>query len=293
MTDTNEETKKNDQQEVSDPPSKPRFPSDYIRPKVWTPDDLGGMFGSINQPTAGARFEQTLPRGNHDIQLYSLGTPNGVKVTILLEEICDIQGIEYDAFNIDIMAQEQFGSDFVAINPNSKIPVMIDTSFDPPLRVFESGNILKYLAEKYSAFLPTDTRLRVETFNWLFWNIGSAPYIGGCFGHFYCYAPVEIKYAVDRYAMETKRLLDVLDKQLEGKAYIVGDEITIADFAIWPWIRCIDIFYKAGDFLQLNSNTNIARWSKSIEERPAVKRGIRVNGFGDDAVKERHSKNDF
>ncbi|MGV2389460.1 MAG UNVERIFIED_CONTAM: glutathione-dependent disulfide-bond oxidoreductase [Microcystis novacekii LVE1205-3] len=231
-------------------PPKPTFPSDYVRPKVWAPEEQEGIFGGMNRPTAGARFEKALPRGEHDIQLYSLATPNGVKVTILLEELNDLKGVEYDAYKISIMDLEQFGSEFLALNPNSKIPVMMDKSFDPPLRIFESGNILKYLAEKYDAFIPSDPRKKVETFNWLFWNMGSAPYIGGGFGHFHNYAPVEIKYAIDRYTMETKRLLDVLDKQLEGKEFVIGDEITIADFAIWPWIMCIDKFYKAREFLQ-------------------------------------------
>lgn len=274
-------------------PPKPTFPPDYVRPKIWEAEVQEGLFGGMNRPTAGARFEKVLPRGTHDVQLYSLGTPNGVKVTILLEELNDLLGIEYDAFNVSILELEQFGSDFVALNPNSKIPVMMDTSFDPPLRVFESGNILKYLAEKYGAFIPTDPRKKVETFNWLFWNMGSAPYIGGGFGHFYCYAPVEFKYAIDRYAMETKRLVDVLDKQLEGKEFVVGDEITIADFAIWPWIRAIDKAYNANEFLQMHTYTNVQRWLATIAERPAVKRGLRVNGFGDDAVPERHSRDDF
>ena len=272
---------------------KPTFPHDYVRPKIWEPEVQEGLFGGMNRPTAGARFDKVLPRGIHDVQLYSLGTPNGVKVTILLEELNDLLGIEYDAYNVSILALEQFGSEFVALNPNSKIPVMMDTSFDPPLRVFESGNILKYLAEKYGAFIPTDPRKKVETFNWLFWNMGSAPYIGGGFGHFFNYAPVEIKYAIDRYAMETKRLVHVLDLQLEGKEFVVGDEITIADFAIWPWIRAIDKAYHANEFLQMDTYTNVQRWLATIAERPAVKRGLRVNGFGDDAVPERHSRDDF
>ncbi|KAI2510397.1 hypothetical protein MHU86_3970 [Fragilaria crotonensis] len=264
----------NDKDETETPaveevkPPKPTFPPDYVRPKIWEAEVQEGLFGGMNRPTAGARFEKILPRGTHDVQLYSLGTPNGVKVTILLEELNDLFGIEYDAFNVSILELEQFGSDFVALNPNSKIPVMMDTSFDPPLRVFESGNILKYLAE-------------------------NAPYIGGGFGHFFKYAPVEFKYAIDRYAMETKRLVDVLDKQLEGKEFVVGDEITIADFAIWPWIRAIDKAYNANEFLQMHTYTNVQRWLATIAERPAVKRGLRVNGFGDDAVPERHSRDDF
>ena len=274
-------------------PTKPSFPTNYTRPKVWEPQVQEGIFGAMNLPTAGARFPKTLPRGNHEIQLYSLGTPNGIKVTWLLEELNDLLGVEYDAYKIDILELEQFGSDFVSMNPNSKIPVMIDTSFDPPIRVFESGNILLYLAEKYDAFLPKDIRKRTETLNWLFWNMGSAPYIGGGFGHFFKYAPVEIKYCIDRYAMETKRLLHVLDQQLEGKDYVIDNELTIADFAIWPWIRCISVGYQADEFLQMETYSNIQRWSASLEQRPAARRGVRVNSWVENAVLERHSRDDF
>jgi len=245
--------------------------------------------GGMNRPTAGARSEKVLPVGKHPIQLYSLGTPNGQKVTILLEEL----GIDYDAWKINIMGLEQFGSDFVNINPNSKIPAMTDNTFDPPLRVFESGNIIKYLAEKHEKFIPTDARKRVECFNWLFWQMGSAPFIGGGFGHFYVYAPVNIQYAIDRFAMEAKRQLDVLDKHLADKEFMVGDEYTIADMAIFPWILALSRFYKADDFLALPSYTHVARWREALLARPAVQRGLRVNSFGDDAVPERHSPDDF
>lgn len=275
------------------PPKKPTFPDDYVRPEVWTFEEQDGAMGAMNKPTAGARSEKALPKGEHETQLYSIGTPNGIKITILLEEIYDLQGVEYDAWKINMFDLEQFGSEFVTVNPNSKIPAMVDTSFDPPLRVFESGNILKYLAEKYDAFIPKDPRKKVETFNWLFWNIGTAPLLGGGFGHFYSYAPVEVKYAIDRYSMETKRQLDVLDKQLADNTFVAGDELTIADFAIWPWILCIIKYYKADKFLELDSYTNLMRWYRVIEERPAVQRGMRVNGFGDDAVPERHSAADF
>ncbi|KAK3283896.1 hypothetical protein CYMTET_8426 [Cymbomonas tetramitiformis] len=251
---------------------------------------MGGKFGAMNRPTAGKRRDKELPRGDHDIQLYSLGTPNGHKVTILLEEL----GIEYDAWKINIMELEQFDSGFVQANPNSKIPAMLDYSFEgEPLRVFESGNMLKYLAEKEGRFIPADPRKKVECFNWLFWQMASAPYIGGGFGHFYVYAPVKIEYCIDRFAMETKRQLDVLDQHLAGKQYVCGEEYTIADMAIMPWIRCLTVFYKAEEFLQLKTYTNVMEWMERILARDAVKRGLRVNGFGDDAVVNRHSKADF
>ena len=247
----------------------------------------------MNRPTAGARSEKKLPVGEHELQLYSLGTPNGIKCTILLEELNDLSGVEYDAWKIDIFALDQFGSEFVAANPNSKIPTLLDYAFKPPIRVFESGHILKYVAEKHgSAFIPTDPRAKTECFNWLFWLQGSAPYIGGGFGHFYKYAPVQVKYAVDRFTMETKRLLDVLDKELATKEYIAG-EYSIADMCIWPWIMCVVKFYKAEEFVQLQDYKNLMAWYKRIEARPAVQRGCRVNGFGDDALTERHSKADF
>jgi len=259
---------------------------------VWAMKDMGGPMAAMNQPTAGARFEEELPKGEHPIQLYSLGTPNGQKVTILLEEL----GIEYDAWKIPIMELKQFSSGFVEVNPNSKIPCMRD--FDPvgggePLRVFESGSILLYLAEKYGRFIPSDPRKKVEMTNWLMWQMGSAPSIGGGFGHFYKYAPIHIEYAVDRFSLETKRLLDVLDKHLADKEYVCGDEYTIADMAIMPWIRCIVVGYAAGEFLQVDSYTNVNAWMERLNARKAVQRGLRVNGFSEDAVQHRHSKADF
>lgn len=205
-----------------------------------------------------------------------------------------MKGVEYDAWKISIFDLDQFGSEFVSVNPNSKIPALLDTSFDPPLRVFESGSILKYIAEKHDAFIPKDPRLRVECYNWLFWQMGGAPYLGGGFGHFYKYAPVKIQYAIDRFTMETKRQIDVLNQHLADKTYVCGDEVTIADFAIWPWLLCVVKFYGAEEFLDIkNSYPHVVRWMDLIGERPAVKRGIRVNGFGDDAIAERHSAADF
>lgn len=274
---------------MSDKNTKPSLPESYVVPAVWTPPEMAGPFGSINRPTAGSRFEKTLPKGNHALQLYSLGTPNGQKVTILLEEL----GIEYDAYKINIMEGEQFGSEFVAINPNSKIPALLDYSVTPPQRVFESGSILLYLAEKEGKFLPTDARKKTECMNWLMWQMGTAPYIGGGFGHFYNYAPVRIEYAIDRFTMETKRILDVLDQHLEGKEYICDDEYSIADMAIYPWIAVLSTGYRASEFLQLESYHNVQKWMTTIASRPAVKRGLRVNGFGPDAIPERHSPADF
>jgi GST-like protein len=272
----------------------PSYPEDYVVPKQWSPPETtGGKFGYVNQPSAGKRFDSELPKGEHALQLYSLGTPNGHKVTILLEEL----GIEYDAWFVNIMELEQFGSDFVAINPNSKIPALLDYTEDgsdsEPIRVFESGSILLYLAEREQRFIPKDTRKRTECMNWLMWQMGTAPYVGGGFGHFYVYAPIKMQYPIDRFAMETKRIVDVLDKQLEGKEFVCAGEYTIADMAIFPWIRCLSVFYKAGEFLQLQDYKNVQRWMDMMEAREAVKRGLRVNGFGDDAVKERHSKADF
>mmetsp|Transcript_10985 Transcript_10985/g.18617 ORF Transcript_10985/g.18617 Transcript_10985/m.18617 type:complete len:287 (-) Transcript_10985:103-963(-) len=273
---------------------KPSLPEDYVVPKVWTYENQGGAMAAMNLPTAGARSEKTLQKGKHDLQLYSLGTPNGIKVAILLEELNDLKGIEYDAWKINIFELDQFGSEFVQINPNSKIPAMLDTSFDPPLRVFESGSIMKYVAEKYDgAFVPKDPRAKVECFNWLFWQMAGAPYIGGGFGHFYRYAPVNIKYAIDRFSMEAKRQLDVLDQHLATQTYMCGDEVSIADFAIWPWILCMKKYYEADVFLEMQSYQNLQRWYDLIAERPAVQRGLRVNGFGDDAIAERHSADDF
>ena len=273
---------------------KPTLPESYVVPEVWEEPvgaDLG--FKGMNKPTAGAREEEALPKGEHPLQLYSHGTPNGVKVTILLEEL----GVEYDAWPISIATGKQFTSGFVAANPNSKIPAMYDYGVEDgsgePLRVFESGSILVYLAEKYGKFLPpvSDIRKRTEVLNWVMWQMGGAPFIGGGFAHFYKYAPVHIEYAINRYAMETKRQLDVLDKQLEGKDFVCG-EYSIADMAIYPWIKALGAF-GANKFLSIDSYKNITRWAQLLEKRSAVRRGSRVNGFSADAVAERHSKDDF
>lgn len=272
-------------------------PTGYVPPKVWTWDHgNGGQFAGINAPTAGARFERELPVGKHPIQLYSLGTPNGVKVTIMLEELLELghKGAEYDAWLIKIFAGDQFGSGFVDINPNSKIPAMMDYSQDPPLRLFESGSMLVYLAEKFGAFLPTDIRKRTETMNWLMWQMGSAPFVGGGFGHFYAYAPFKIEYAIDRYAMETKRQLDVLDKHLADKDYIIGDEVTIADFAIYPWYgNIVRGAYDGAEFLQTHEYKNVIRWLERMDKRPGVQRGQLVNSSKEGALAERHDASDF
>lgn len=272
-------------------------PPGYVPPKVWTWDkENGGQFSNINAPTAGARFEQDLPRGAHPIQLYSLGTPNGVKVTIMLEELLQAGfQADYDAWLIKIYTGEQFGSGFVGINPNSKIPAMMDYSQNPPLRLFESGSMLFYLAEKFGAFLPTDIARRTETMNWLMWQMGSAPFVGGGFGHFYAYAPFRIEYAIDRYAMETKRQLDVLDKQLADKEFIIGDEITIADFAIFPWYGSIMRGgYSAQEFLSTHEYKHVERWVSQLEARPGVQRGKLVNSPNSPGgIAERHSAADL
>jgi GST-like protein len=278
-------------------PSK-NLPTGYEPPKVWTWDQgHGGAFAGINAPTAGARQEVKLQRGEHPFQLYSLGTPNGVKVTIMLEELLQAgHDAEYDAWLINIGKGDQFGSDFVAINPNSKIPAMLDYSMDPPLRLFESGSILVYLAEKFGAFLPTEIRKRTETFNWLMWQMGSAPFVGGGFGHFYAYAPMKIEYAIDRYAMETKRQLDVLDKQLADKQFIIGDEVTIADFAIYPWYgNIMRNAYNGAEFLSVSEYKNVDRWVDMMNAREGVKRGQIVNAAGrpTGGIAERHSARDI
>ncbi len=273
----------------------------YTPPKVWTwnPGN-GGQFANINRPTAGATHEKELPVGRHPLQLYSLATPNGVKVTILLEELLALghAGAEYDAWLIDIRKGDQFGSDFVAVNPNSKIPALLDRSTAPPTRVFESGSILLYLAEKFGAFLPREASQRAECLSWLFWQMGSAPYLGGGFGHFYSYASVKIEYAIDRFAMEVKRELDVLDRQLANRQYIAGSEYTIADMAIWPWYGALVLgrLYGAAEFLSVNEYAHVRRWADLIDRRPAVQRGRRVNrNWGDEAeqVPERHGASDF
>jgi len=275
--------------------------SDYTPPKVWTWNKAsGGRFANINRPIAGPTHEKDLPVGRHPLQLYSLGTPNGVKVTVMLEELLALghAGAEYDAWLIRINEGAQFSSGFVAANPNSKIPALVDHSGDKPVRVFESGAILVYLAEKFGAFLPTEPAARAETMSWLFWQMGSAPFLGGGFGHFYAYAPTKIEYAIDRYAMEVKRQMDVLDRRLAETPYVAGDEYTIADMAIWPWYGQLSkgLLYEAGEFLEVHTYTNVVRWSEQLFERPAVKRGRMVNRVtGDPAsqLRERHEASDF
>lgn len=273
----------------------------YSPPAVWTWDNQsGGRFTNINRPIAGATHDKTLPRGRHPLQLYSLGTPNGVKVTVMLEELLALghSGAEYDAFLINISEGNQFGSDFVEINPNSKIPALLDLSATPPQRVFESASILLYLAEKFDALLPKDVPARTEVMSWVFWQMGSAPYLGGGFGHFYCYAPEKWQYPIDRFTMEVKRQLDVLDRQLKDKRYIAGDEYTIADIAIWPWYGALVLnkIYNAAEFLQAHTYTHVMRWAKEIADRPAVRRGRIVNctwGNPERQLRERHEAGDI
>ena len=273
----------------------------YVPPAVWVPPpSSGGTFANINRPVAGPTHEKALPVGKHPLQLYSLGTPNGVKVTIMLEELLALghAGAEYDAWLIRINEGDQFSSGFVEINPNSKIPALVDRSGDKPLRVFESGSILMYLAEKFDAFLPKETVARTETLNWLFWQMGSAPFVGGGFGHFYAYAPDKLAYPIDRYAMETKRQLDVLDRQLAGSRFVAGDQYTIADMAIWPWYGGMvrGDMYDAAEFLSVHEYTNVKRWADEIGARPAVIRGRKVNsvrGNPDERVAERHDASDL
>jgi GST-like protein len=275
--------------------------TEYIPPKVWTWDkESGGRFASINRPIAGATHDKELPVGKHPLQLYSLATPNGVKVTIMLEELLAAghKGAEYDAWLIKINDGDQFGSGFVAVNPNSKIPALMDRSGEKPIRIFESGAILTHLAEKFGAFLPTDPAARAECFSWLFWQMGAAPYLGGGFGHFYAYAPAKFEYPIDRFSMEVKRQLDVLDRQLAEHRFIAGEEYTIADMAIWPWYGGLvkGWLYEAGEFLQVQDYKNVVRWADEIYARPAVKRGRMVNrAFGDPATQlhERHDASDF
>ncbi len=273
----------------------------YTPPQVWTWDqDNGGKFASINRPVAGATHDKALPVGRHPLQLYSLATPNGVKVTVMLEELLALGhgGAEYDAWLIRINEGDQFGSGFVEINPNSKIPALVDHSGPAPQRVFESGAILIYLAEKFGAFLPPGGSERAECLSWLFWQMGSAPFLGGGFGHFYAYAPSKMKYPIDRYAMEVKRQLDVLDRHLADKPYLAGSDYTIADMAVWPWYGALvkGLLYNAGEFLQVQTYTNVIRWTDQIAQRPAVKRGRMVNRIqGDPAsqLHERHDASDF
>lgn len=273
----------------------------YTPPKVWTWDsESGGKWSKINRPVAGATHEKSLPVGKHPIQLYSLATPNGVKVTVLLEELLALgkTAAEYDAYLIRIGDSEQFGSGFVEINPNSKIPALLDRSTTPPTRVFESGSILLYLAEKFGAFIPEDHAKRTECMSWLFWQMGSAPYLGGGFGHFYKYAPFPIEYCIDRFTMEVKRQLDVLDQHLATNTYMCGDEYTIADMAIWPWYGSVVLnrTYEAAEFLDADTYTHVQRWARHIDERPAVRRGMKVNrvvGPLEDQLHERHAASDF
>ena len=274
----------------------------YTLPRVWTWDkDNGGAFASINRPVAGATHDRELPVGRHPLQLYSMGTPNGQKVTIMLEELLAAghQGAEYDAWMVRIGDGEQFGSGFVSANPNSKIPALMDHSISPPQRVFESGSILIYLAEKFGAFLPSDPAMRTETLSWLFWQMGSAPMLGGGFGHFFAYAPEKFEYPINRYAMEVKRQMDVLDRRLESNEYIAGDSYTIADIAIWPWYGGVALgrAYEGADvFLDVGSYRNLQRWARQIDARPAVKRGRIVNrasGPLTEQLHERHDASDF
>ncbi|GGB68481.1 glutathione-dependent disulfide-bond oxidoreductase [Henriciella pelagia] len=273
----------------------------YTPPKVWTWDkESGGRFANINRPIAGPTHDKDLPVGKHPLQLYSLGTPNGVKVTIMLEELLAAghSGAEYDAWLINIGEGDQFSSGYVELNPNSKIPVMADHTTDPVIRVFESGSILVYLANKFGAFLPEDHHKRTEAMNWLFWQMGSAPYLGGGFGHFYAYAPEKYEYPINRFAMEVKRQMDVLDRNLAEREYMAGDEYSIADMAIWPWYGAMakGIIYDAGEFLQVHEYKNVIRWTDQVGQREAVKRGRMVNRtFGDPSsqLRERHDASDF
>ncbi|WP_326541888.1 glutathione-dependent disulfide-bond oxidoreductase [Pseudorhodoferax sp.] len=275
-------------------------PADYVPPKVWTPPaDLGGTFGNINRPVSGARFERELPVGRHPLQLYSQGTPNGQKVTILLEELLAAghAGAEYDAWLVDIFQGEQFGSGFTGLNPNGKIPALVDRTTEPAQSVFESGSILVYLAEKFGAFLPSAARARTETFNWLMWQMGAAPFVGGGLGHFYRYAPCKIAYAIDRYAMEVKRQLHVLDTHLASHEFLAGGQYTIADMAVWPWYPgSLYGVYGTHEFLGVEEYRHLLRWYRAIAARPAVARGRVVNRRSDtpgEFLRERHDAADF
>lgn len=274
--------------------------SSYTPPKVWKWEaESGGRFAKINRPIAGPTHDKELPVGKHPLQLYSLATPNGVKITVMLEELLALgKDAEYDAWLVNIQEGDQFGSGFVAANPNSKIPVLVDHGTSPPTRVFESGAILVHLAEKFGAFLPTEPAARAETLSWLFWQMGSAPFLGGGFGHFYAYAPEKLRYPIDRYAMEVKRQLDVLDRNLAGRRWLAGDDYTIADMATAPWYGglVLGLLYDAAEFLDVASYTNVVRWANAFMERPAVQRGRRVNrvwGPEDKRVPERHSASDL
>lgn len=273
----------------------------YTPPKVWKFEaENGGKWGGLNKPTAGATFEQTLAQGKHPYQLYSMATPNGQKVTIMFEELLElgISEAEYDAFYIDISEGDQFGSDFVAINPNSKIPALVDTTTKPVTKLFESGSILHYLANKHDALIPQDAHAQAQCMNWLMWQMGSAPYLGGGFGHFYAYAPEPMEYPINRFSMEVKRQLDVLDKHLAQNDYMAGDEYSIADIAIWPWYGALVLgrAYDAAEFLSVHEYKHVIAWAKKVDARPAVQRGRRVNktwGEESEQLKERHSDTDF
>ena len=275
--------------------------TDYLPPKVWRWDsESGGKWAGINRPVSGATHQKALPVGRHPLQLYSLATPNGQKATIMLEELLELGegGAEYDAHLIEISESDQFGSGFVAVNPNSKIPAMVDRSEEPSVRVFESGAILLYLAEKFGQLLPSGTAARTEALSWLFWQMGSGPYVGGGFGHFYSYAPVKLEYPIDRFTMEVKRQLDVLDVRLKDNAFVAGDSYSIADIAIWPWYGGLvrNTMYEAAEFLEAESYTNVVRWAQTVAERPAVQRGRMVNrswGPLDEQLRERHDASDF
>ena len=274
--------------------------SEYTPPQVWIAKPALGRFANINRPTAGAQHEKELPVGKHPLQLYSLGTPNGVKVTVMLEELLALghDGAQYDAWLIDIGKGDQFGSGFVAVNPNSKIPALMDRSGPEPIRVFESGSILLYLAEKFGAFLPKDIKTRTECLSWLFWQMGSAPYLGGGFGHFYAYAPSKMEYPIDRFAMETKRQLDVLDRRLADNQYLSGEDYSIADMAVWPWYGALakGLLYGGGEFLSVHEYKHVQRWTDQIAKRPAVRRGRMVNrtsGEPSSQLHERHAAGDF
>jgi len=273
----------------------------YEPPKVWTWNkESGGRFANINRPIAGPTHEKELPVGRHPLQLYSLATPNGVKVTVMLEELLALghEGAEYDAWLIDISKGDQFGSGFVAVNPNSKIPALMDRSGTEPIRVFESGSILLYLAEKFGAYLPKDLKTRTECLSWLFWQMGSTPFLGGGFGHFYAYAPTKMEYPIDRFAMEAKRQLDVLDRRLADNEYLAGNEYTLADMSVWPWYGALakGLIYNAGEFLSVQDYKHVLRWTNQIAGRPAVNRGRMVNRtFGEPSsqLHERHDASDF
>ena len=284
---------------MSEAPPPPNHPADYVPPQVWAWNkENGGRFANINRPIAGPTHDKELPVGKHPFQLYSLATPNGVKVTVMFEELLALghSGAEYDAWIINIGQGDQFGSGFVDINPNSKIPALLDRSGEKPIRVFESGAILIHLAETFGAFLPTEPAARAETLSWLMWQMGAAPYLGGGFGHFYAYAPFRIEYAIDRFAMEVKRQLDVLDRRLAESEYLAGPDYTIADMAVWPWYGALakGMVYGAGEFLQVAEYKHVQRWTAQIGQRPAVKRGRIVNrGQGEPAAPERHDASDI